>query len=652
MKYALLCAAVLATTLPPLCAAAELSESDFLGDFPVVLTASRLMQPAQDAPKSISVIDRAMIEASGFQNLAELFQLVPGYYVAQRNGYTFAVTSGLVDEYSRQMQVLVDGRSVYQPTMGGVQWDALPLAIADIDRIEVVHGPDADSYGANSMMGVINILTRRPDEAGTTLSVTAGSENRRDFLFRWAGGEASKQRVTLGWQQNEGLTGLNDSTHAPLFTYSGDIDVGPGRSLNLQMGYVGGTRGAGDFAQYGNGTSLPHDQRVDSQFQQLDYRAGLSDGGEWLFKAYHNYLMDKETVPVGPGAAITTYHGIPVYLLPGSYELDLLSERWHVETQWNRPLNDAVRFSLGAYARHDAVNSPLNYGTDQDLVAASWGAFSHAEWRLAKAWLLNAGMMWEYHDLVGSRVSPHLSLSWQPSPNHTLRLGVARAYRDPLEFEKNANFALTLMTTAGPYTERLYGSNPGIQPESVLSREVAYLGRWPEYGLTGEARIHMDSLGGLIDLPPGEKPPYHLTNVGESLDRGVDATLRWRLAPHAFVQMNYAFLHIDTTLFAKPYFPPLLVSLLASYRFDHGIDVSLGYYQSAALVMISSDRPPAYHRTNLRIAREFKQDGHPVRLAFILQGLGADNYGYNYSAPSPARDLLPRQALLQCQVEF
>jgi iron complex outermembrane receptor protein len=111
----------------PAHAESELSEADFLAEMPTVLTASRLSQPLMDAPNSTNVIDRKQIEASGYRNLADLFRLVPGMYVGHKKGWFHNVTHTFTDEYARRMQVMVDGRSVYLPSIGGVRWDTLPL---------------------------------------------------------------------------------------------------------------------------------------------------------------------------------------------------------------------------------------------------------------------------------------------------------------------------------------------------------------------------------------------------------------------------------------------------------------------------------------------------------------------------------------------
>ena len=125
------------------------SEEDYyLKEMPVVLTASRLSQPLSEAPSAMTVIDREMIKASGFRTVPELMQLVPGMYVGYVDGNTPVLSlHNSTDQYSRQMQVLIDGRSVYMPPYGGVNWADLPLLIDDIERIEVVRGPSSASHG-------------------------------------------------------------------------------------------------------------------------------------------------------------------------------------------------------------------------------------------------------------------------------------------------------------------------------------------------------------------------------------------------------------------------------------------------------------------------------------------------------------------------
>ena len=165
------------------------SEEDYLGEVPVVLSVTRLKQPRADAPASITIIDRKMIEASGAQEIPDLLRLVPGFQVGHLSDGRVTVTyHGLSDSFARRMQVLVDGRSVYSPVFGGINWPDLPLALEDIERIEIIRGPNSVTYGSNSFLAVVNIITRHStQDHGHTGLVTGGDIGTKKALYRFGG---------------------------------------------------------------------------------------------------------------------------------------------------------------------------------------------------------------------------------------------------------------------------------------------------------------------------------------------------------------------------------------------------------------------------------------------------------------------------------
>ena len=119
-------------------------EPEYFSDMPVVLSASRLTQTIDAAPAAVTVIDQRTIKASGARDLASLFRLVPGMTVGLYNGRKATLGfHGFSDPYFRQFQVLIDGVSIYSPMWGGGEWGELPVAIEDIERLEVVRGPNA-----------------------------------------------------------------------------------------------------------------------------------------------------------------------------------------------------------------------------------------------------------------------------------------------------------------------------------------------------------------------------------------------------------------------------------------------------------------------------------------------------------------------------
>lgn len=218
-------------------ASGSASERDFLDELPVVLSASRLVQPLADAPGAVTIIDRELIKASGAREIVDLFRLVPGFQVGMAYGSTPAVAyHGLADEYSRHVQVLVDGRSVYSPYfLGSITWNSLRLSLDDIERIEVLRGSNSAAYGANAFMGVINIITRPASlSQGAHVSVTHGNQGISDQVLRYGGTIGAMDfRITAGKRSDSGFENFHDSRKTDYVAFRGDLRLNPRDELQL-----------------------------------------------------------------------------------------------------------------------------------------------------------------------------------------------------------------------------------------------------------------------------------------------------------------------------------------------------------------------------------------------------------------------------------
>lgn len=169
-------------------------------DLPIVLTASRMRQPLAEAPTAVTVIDRDMIERSGVRQIADLLRFVPGAVVGYNDGnWPVATLRDMTGAFASGVQVLVDGVSIYSPVFGGMLWAEIPLSLGDIERIEVVRGPNAASYGANSFQGVVNIITRDPvAENAAEFQANIGGLGIRDEALRLAAGQGGGV-IALHW---------------------------------------------------------------------------------------------------------------------------------------------------------------------------------------------------------------------------------------------------------------------------------------------------------------------------------------------------------------------------------------------------------------------------------------------------------------------
>ncbi len=624
----------------------ELSEAAFLVDLPVVLTASRLSQPLMDAPAAMTVIDRPMIEASGFREIADLFRLVPGFYAAYFSGNQPFVSNALISEYARSMQVLVDGRSVYLPTIGGVLWSALPLSMEDIERIEVTRGPNAASYGANAFTGVINIISRHPqDVAGRTLRLASGDKGVRIGTFRWAGGDQVKNRMTLEYRRDDGFDGQNDYLRAPLFNYRGEYEADGWDSLSWQLGYVGGDRGAGYREEL---LDQPHNKQINSHFQQIDWMRRIPGLGEFKLGLYHNYTMVRETAT----NALFTYGGFPV-LAGQSINKDLMADRWNIEAQHTLEPRGGTRAVWGASLRKDAVQSRFYYGSDEQLNNYSGTLFGHLEQRFSAHWLLNAGVMLEKHDIGGSSTSPRLSLHWQPSANHAFRLSLSQAKRYPVQYEENALSTLTLNVSVPfppgliPTSATLYRSSGGLRPESIRSSEIGYVGSYPSIHASVEARIFRWRLTDLIQAQQ-VAGVYDFFNRYSAILQGGDLQAQWEPSERTRVIANFAYLHTEGNNVDFAASAPMhQAGLLLSQRLPGNVMASMGYYWTGDFVGMGEGDPlNSSRRMDLKLSVPIKTEGMKGDVSLVMQNL-TDDYLEFYR-----RNLFTRRGYIQLKLDF
>jgi iron complex outermembrane recepter protein len=143
-----------------------------------VSSVSRRAQPLSETAAAVFVISQEDIRHSGATNIPDLLRMIPGVYVARINASTWAIcVRGFNGRFSNELLVMVDGRTIYSPTFGGVFWDVLELPPEDIERIEVIRGPGGSTWGANAVLGVISIITKKAKATqGTTVVAGAGNQ--------------------------------------------------------------------------------------------------------------------------------------------------------------------------------------------------------------------------------------------------------------------------------------------------------------------------------------------------------------------------------------------------------------------------------------------------------------------------------------------
>lgn len=624
-----------------------MSEDDYLTEMPTILTTSRLSQPIADAPAAVTVIDRDTIRDAGIIDLAEIFRLVPGFYVGANAGYqqnTNSVVSyhGMTDAFSRRMQVLIDGRSIYQPIHGGVQWSEIPLAISDIERIEVTRGPNAASYGANAFLGVINIITQHSSQVnGSSVSLTHGS-GRNEAFYRYGGKlDALTYRVTAGYREDDGLQNRFDFKRTNMLSVRADYQANNRDNIEFQFGYSGGDR------QEGNPEAdalvfLPRTKDISTHFEMVHWRRSLQAGSEFSLQAYHAVDNSRDRVTT------TDLSG----LLPGlasprvSFNNNVESERFDIEAQHTFTPLPSLRMVWGGSLRQDRTRAPFYMGVDRTDYFDLQRLFTQLEWRPWQRTVFNAGAMVEHNDFTGTDISPRVSVNLRIADGHTLRLGVSSATRTPSYLEEKFQARLIVPSASPPlaYTRQYFLDGGHLDPERIVSREIGYLAMVGSLSL--DARLYYDTISDLIRqegvdnfqpapnliVPPGLPKPYNYINIGDSSARGFETQLQWRIASDTRLIANYAHIHLfgDEDILQRNFLksaPTNSISALLSHRFNPDWNGSLAYYQSSATAMLGDGNPVGLARHwDARVARSLKLGRYQGELALIVQNLTDEHY--------------------------
>ena len=601
-----------------------LSEDAFLDDLPIVLSASRLPQPLADAPIATTIIDRQMMVASGFTEIPDLLRLAPGFIVNYDDGYTQAIGYHmLVDRFSRQMQVLVDGRSVYEPALGGVAWTDLPLTIDDIERIEVIRGPNAASYGSNSFTSVVNIITRHAVlDQGLKLKTNLGTDGLAEGFVHY-GGEYKRldYRVTAAYREDNGFDKRYDYKEVTLINMRGDYQVDLNNTLTVQLGHSNGPRGSDNVFD----DLIPnHKRQTYSQFQQVKWTHTLSSDEEFYFQFYHNQNKDINDFSTNP---IALLGGAQVYI-----DERLTADRYDLEFQnILRPLQP-LRLVWGLGARKDEVNGPAFFNTTDSVHNDSYRIFTNAELHLSDKTLLNAGVMYEDTDTGGDHVSPRMSINHHVRPNHTIRVSASRSYRDPFLFEQSPDYRFPLPI---PNNVLLFDAGD-IDSEQITAYEIGYIGEYPAIYTSLDVKYFYDELDKLIAYDSTLYPlgidgtAQFFGNRDNVRIKGIEVSAQYRPGNGNRLNINYTHQDINgTDNVGSGHYrdagPSDIANVLAIHEFGQGYMASVGfYYMSDMKQLATNDIRPDQKRVDIRLARTISTARRDFTLAFDVQNLFDD----------------------------
>ena len=624
----------------------EASDEVFYQSMPMVLTASRLAQSPLDAPASITVIDREMIDASGFTEVYELLRLVPGFLVTDwLDGHPSVANHGLGDAQGRRVKVMIDGQTVNSPLWGDVYWTDLPIRVDDIERLEVVRGPNGAAYGSNAFQGVVNIITRSPlAESGSMAGLGLGVNGEYEGAVRLNGEDGGKVdwRVTASkrrLQPFESFNGgafkinersvLNAAAHVQLNNTDEWITrfgISDGRD---QMGYPAGPDSDPFYPahdepaqEYSLHTAWQRNYSADSALSVQYYHQAHKGGGEWLVEA-----------------------GLPGLLFNQNFE----TRRDSHEAQYTRQLLPSLHVLLGGQLRQDAATSSFYFGTEQSTHTDEyWQTYLSLDWKPLEALNINLGGALEHHGYSGQLFSPRVALNYALNEYSSLRISASTAYRAPSMMESYAFHSLV-------YQEQViatgYRSAYPMLPERIRQVELGYVASLPSYRLQLDARIYYEKYDRYIDdvtciyelgdpracdfaapanyAPISTPDTWVFVNQGGINTRGAELSLDWRpgwgriLLSQSFENIRVGDGPIDKD--TKRSAPTAMTSLLLIKPLGDRWRLSAGFYHQNSMMWLNDgDRVPSRALFNLKLTHKFGRPGSHNEFSITALSMNGD----------------------------
>jgi len=646
------------------------SEADLFAEVPIVISATRLAQRTDETPVAVTVIDRETIDASGAVELVDLLRLVPGFQVGMTTGNLTTVTAhGTGTPWFSRLQVLVDGRSVYHTTFSGLDWTQLGVALADVERIEVVRGPNIAAYGANAIQGTVNVVTRHPvQDRGLFLQATVGSWERRDGVLRYGGGADNfDYRLTLQHRENEGFSERLDQTDLNGLSFRGLFTPTTQDEFDIQLEAAHSR--LGDELIPGFFPSATREVDSNSLFVRWTHAQGSDDAWQLQFNrsAYDSdedarLLVSDWYQPFSPLFERALGFGISPAVMPfvigspdqlfayNQFETDSLTH--DVELQRTLMPREDLRLTLGVGYRWEEVSHFLT-GGDTDFTANSLRLFGGLEWRPEDRWVVSANALLDDNSLGGTSLSPRIGVNYRLGSGDTLRVAATRGHKHPSLLEEHWN-AVMRLDDGTPFT--VWAKSDGdLDTEKRTVFELGYLGQRLDGRLQFDTRLYHEDVQDAVIYArdytcaqPTIAAPLFVAypfcyRIGNYLDyevAGVELGLTFRPTGRNLVRLGYAYADVDGDV---PYYlvpenlkdlehtaPRHSGSLLLSHRFDQGWDASAVIYASKRTDWyIDGGLVDDYARLDLRLAKGLQLGSTAARLELIVQNLGASYEEFN-----------------------
>jgi outer membrane receptor for ferrienterochelin and colicins len=584
---------------------------------PVVEGVSKKEETLAESPGIVDVITAKDIEEFGAKNLYEVLQratsvFMTGSFMLQRN--VASIRGNLQSHEDNHVLLLINGRPYRDITLGGVNiaiYTAFP--IHTIDRIEIIRGPGSVLYGTNAFNGVINVVTKNPDQPTLYAATLNGSHGWQSYSLAGGNGneaEAAYAGATYSRQLGWPFTATEDVVAPPPLDTAtsrwGEDNVG--LFSMYRSGNFTATLFAADASQQTLGpfgahpSDRLHDPRV---FCDLGYLLEIDEYQRIQTNFTYNYsgLHFPSSLAVPGGADNPFKPHSQSFLLEATYHAELTDD-------WNFMLGGLTDIHTG-----QAFIEPFAIPTIPAFTEIWYGVYMQLEYQ-ALNWLkLVGGMQANLPGEIKSGIVPRFGAIATLSENWTGKFLYGQAFRSPYAAERTIDVPGVLF------------GNPGLVPETIQTFDCQLAYRNEKFRLAA-TYFHSDFFDIItrVGFPQTYVNAGSMTFDGVELENDWELTDNWRCMGSMTYQTNLRDGVRDTTSA-----PNWMAKMGLGYHTDNGWNIGLfdtffGDQTVPATAVAVNPDPQAYHLVSLNTMLDLDRrlgwnTGNSLQLQFLIQNV-------------------------------
>lgn len=517
--------------------------SDSLGE--VVITAQYEQTQPDNAVQPVRIIDRAKIDAMGAQNLRDLLTNEVNIRLAQDP--VLGSSMNLQGISGENVKILIDGVPVIGRQNGNI--DLAQISLANVERVEIIEGPQSVNYGTNALAGVINLVTAKRQAHAFSLGADLFYESSGQYNTLLHSGLQHKRTVLLLTANRNYFDGWSDA-HQP-FRYERPHIADSSRYMQWKPReqYSGTAQLIHniDRGQIGLSTDWFAEKITNRGFPRAPYQETAFDDYYKTRRStstFHSRIRLNEKQRIEMQAAYNYYQRAKNTFFKDLTTLDqqLVEDNslqdtsafslWMLRASFLRS-GDSLRFSYEAGIHFEYETASGARIDQQQRAIGDYAFFASAEYKPWTRLTLRPGFRWSYNTGYASQPTPSLNVLFALHENWKLRIACSRGFRSPALKELYFYFVDINHNIRG--NESLQAEYSGNYMTSISWKKII---RNATYKISTSG--FYNDVFNLITLALVQGTEYSYINIGRSRTTGISGSAEARMKTF---QMNTSFIY-------------------------------------------------------------------------------------------------------------